>query len=308
MGGEKDGSEFPTFNTKTKMVCVGIFTAISQQLDCFNKDGSDSEIPTFNTKTKMVCVGIFTAMSQQLDCFNKDSSEIPTFNTKTKMANGLNNDEDFRCDEIDDMQGRNHLEQHQSQTSMQKYSINVAGKWNGEKRLRNERDIIAHARTTRNQLAEKPSTEKGLRKWLYMSIINGMTRIAASLNYQEHEGKRTSLMEDQGRNDTPIVNQECDDPPRLMDEDEERGSITQSKKSTQCSTRIETGVRTKEGKVVKLGPPSRKYHTQITHRDGSSCNLSSAEAQDMYEENMYTYAEIVEATEARILAAYFSRG
>ena len=34
MGGWKDGSEIPTFNTKT--VCDGIFTTISQQLDCFN--------------------------------------------------------------------------------------------------------------------------------------------------------------------------------------------------------------------------------------------------------------------------------
>ena len=220
------------------------------------------------------------------------------------QANGLNNEENFRCDEIDDTQGTCQLEQHRPQKSIQKYTIDVVGNLNSEKRLRNDRDIVVvDAQISRNQLPEKPPTEKGRWRWLYESAKIGMTRIAALLNYEEHEVQRTSLMEDQGRNDTPIVNKECDDPPRLMDEDEERGSISQSKKIAQCSTRIETGVRTKEGEVVKLGPLSRKYHTQIVHRDRSSCNLSSAEAQDTYEDNMYTYAEIVEAVEARILAA-----
>eukprot|EP00956_Cyclotella_meneghiniana_P003715 scaffold4513_cov37-Cyclotella_meneghiniana.AAC.10 len=98
------------------------------------------------------------------------------------------------------------------------------------------------------------------------------------------------------------VTRKCDDPPPLMDEEKERRLITQSKKILQNSTRIETGVRTKEGEVVKLGPPKRKS-TQIVHQEGSLCNLSSTEAQDMYEENRYTYAEVVEAAEARILAA-----
>lgn len=217
-------------------------------------------------------------------------------------ANGLYNDNDFRCDSSEDMQDRYQLEPYQPQRSTLQHTFDVLGKWFGQKILRNNGDTEI-APKTRNELPTKPSTERRKMDMAeYTSAINGTTQIALLLNNQEQEVQRIRLTKEQGSDKTPSYHREYIDPPPLINEDDVEGeSISPLKVTTHISTQIETGLKTKDGEGA-LRPPIRTS-LDSTRWDKSSCNLNPVGRQDVYNENNYTYAERVEAAEARILSA-----
>ena len=99
-----------------------------------------------------------------------------------------------------------------------------------------------------------------------------------------------------------IVTEYIDPPPLINEDDVEGESISPLKVTTHISTQIETGLKTKEGEGAKLRPPIRTS-LDSTRWDKLSSNLNPVGRQEVYNENDYTYAERVEAAEARILSA-----